>query len=99
MSLVGRGQRRLEGADKVAGAAMREGAPQVLDTVAETSEEDAAVHGAATAAESEPVERPPNVTAVASFKRGNVAKALAGADVVIKQRYRLAGVHHSPMEP
>src|SRR5437660_8974783 len=40
-------------------AAMREGAPQVLDTVAETSEEDAAVHGAATAAESEPVERPP----------------------------------------
>jgi len=80
-------------------AAMREGAPQVLDTVAETSEEDAAVHGAATAAESEPVERPPNVTAVASFKRGNVAKALAGADVVIKQRYRLAGVHHSPMEP
>src|SRR5207245_5159285 len=79
--------------------AMREGAPQVLETVAETSEEDAAVHGAATASESEPTERPPNVTAVASFKRGNVAKALAGADVVIKQTYRLAGVHHSPLEP
>src|SRR5438445_60768 len=79
--------------------AMREGAPQVLETVAETSEEDAAVHGAATASESEPTERPPNVTAVASFKRGNVAKALAGADVVFKQTYRLAGVHHSPLEP
>src|SRR6266704_2212114 len=79
--------------------AMRQGAPQVLDTMEETSEEDAAVHGAATAAESEPTERPNNVTAVASFKRGNVARALAGADVVIKQTYRLAAVHHSPMEP
>ena len=79
--------------------AMRQGAPQVLDTMEETSEEDAAVHGAATASESEPAERPPNVTAVASFKRGNVARALAGADVVIKQTYRLAAVHHSPMEP
>src|SRR6266571_2368839 len=79
--------------------AMRQGAPQVLDTMEETSEEDAAVHGAATASESEPTERPNNVTAVASFKRGNVARALAGADVVIKQTYRLAAVHHSPMEP
>ena len=82
-----------------ADAAMQAGAPQVLSTVAETSEEDAAVHGAATSAESEPAERPPNVTAVASFKRGSVETALAGADVVIKQTYRLAAVHHSPMEP
>jgi len=79
--------------------AMRTGAPQVLDIVEEISEEDAAIHGAATKSESEPAQRPPNVTAVASVKRGDVAKALAGADVVIKQSYRLAGVHHSPMEP
>ncbi len=82
-----------------AGAAMKEGAPVVLEDVEETSEEDAAVHGAATASESEPAQRPPNVTAVASFKRGDVTSALARADIVIKETYRLAGVHHSPMEP
>jgi CO/xanthine dehydrogenase Mo-binding subunit len=82
-----------------AGAAMKEGAPVVLEDVEETSEEDAAVHGAATASESEPAQRPPNVTAVANFKRGDVTAALSGADVVIKETYRLAGVHHSPMEP
>src|SRR5258708_35163877 len=79
--------------------AMRPGAPQVLDVVEEISEEDEAIHGAATTSESEPAQRPHNVTAVATVKRGDVAKALAGADVVIKQKYRLAGVHHSPMEP
>jgi len=80
-------------------SAMKEGAPAVLEAVEEISEEDAAIHGAATKSESEPLRRPPNVTAVASFKRGNAASALAGADVVIKETYRLAGVHHSPMEP
>jgi len=80
-------------------AATRPGAPQVLDIIEEISEEDAAIHGAATKSESEPAQRPPNVTAVANVKRGDVAKALAAADVVIKQSYRLAGVHHSPMEP
>src|ERR1700730_5907369 len=80
-------------------SAMKEGAPAVLEAVEEISEEDAAIHGAATKSESEPLRRPPNVTAVASFKRGNAASALAGADVVIKETYRLAGGHHSPMEP
>jgi CO/xanthine dehydrogenase Mo-binding subunit len=80
-------------------SAMKQGAPTVLDTVDETSEEDAAVHGAATASESEPAQRPPNVTAVASFTRGDVRAGMASADVVIKQTYRLAGVHHSPLEP
>jgi len=82
-----------------ADAAMRPGAPQVLEIIEEISEEDAAIHGAATKSESEPAQRPPNVTAVANVRRGDVAKALAGADVVIRQTYRLAGVHHSPMEP
>jgi CO/xanthine dehydrogenase Mo-binding subunit len=80
-------------------SAMREGAPPVLETVEEISEADAAVHGAATSSESEPLQRPPNVTAVANFKRGDAASALAGAEVVVKEKYRLAGVHHSPMEP
>jgi len=79
--------------------AMADGAPAVLEAVEEVSEEDAAIHGAATSSESEPAQRPPNVTAVASFTRGDAASALARADVVVKQRYRLAAVHHSPMEP
>ena len=62
--------------------AMREGAPQVLETVAETSEEDAAVHGAATASESEPTERPPNVTAVASFNAGTAPNTVVSVAVV-----------------
>jgi len=80
-------------------SAMKEGTAAVLDAREEGAEEDAAIHGAATNSESEPVRRPPNVTAVASLKRGHVAPAMAGADVVIKETYRLAGVHHSPMEP
>ncbi len=80
-------------------SAMTEGTAAVLVHVEETSEEDAAIHGAASKAESEPAQRPPNVTGVANFKRGNAASAIAGADVVVKETYRLAGVHHSPMEP
>jgi len=80
-------------------SAMKEGTAAVLEAGAEGAEEDAAIHGAATTSESEPARRPPNVTAVASLKRGHVEPALAGADVVIKETYRLAGVHHSPMEP
>jgi len=83
-------------------AAMTEGSAIVLDAKAEAEDDEegeAAIHGAASAAETEPEKRPPNVTGVASFKRGDVAAALAGADEVIKARYQLAGVHHSPMEP
>src|SRR5260370_14406057 len=80
-------------------SAMKEGTPAVLEAGEEASEEDAAIHGAATTSESEPARRPPNVTAVASLKRGHVAPALAGADVIVKETYRVAGVHHSPMEP
>ncbi|OLD49766.1 MAG: hypothetical protein AUI42_06400 [Actinobacteria bacterium 13_1_40CM_2_65_8] len=80
-------------------SAMKEGAHAVLDTVEEVSEEDAAIHGAATKSESEPAQHPPNVTSAASMKRGDVAPAMAGAEVVVKESYRLAGVHHSPMEP
>src|SRR5258706_137535 len=114
MSVVGTGRRRADGAALVEvdyepqapvvdpEAAMTEGSPIVLDSKAEAEgdeEGEAAIHGAASAAETEPEKRPPNVTGVASFKRGDVASALAGADAVIKARYQLAAVHHSPMEP
>ena len=80
-------------------AAMREDAPQVLDVEEEASEEDASMHGAGGGGETEPVNRPRNVSAVASVKRGDAAGALASSDVVIHQTYSVAGVHHTAMEP
>src|SRR5713226_4173477 len=71
-------------------SAMKEGTAAVLEADEEASEEDAAIHGAATKSESEPVRRPPNVTAVANLRRGHVTPALAGADVIVKETYRLA---------
>ncbi|TMB88366.1 MAG: xanthine dehydrogenase family protein molybdopterin-binding subunit [Chloroflexi bacterium] len=81
--------------------AMKEGAARVLDAEETADEGDASMHGAGTesGSESEPVRRPPNVSGVVSLKRGNAEAALQTADVVVRATYRLAGVHHSPMEP
>ena len=79
--------------------AMLKDAPEVLETDSEGSEADASMHGAATEAESEPVTRPRNVSSVAAFKRGKAEAGLAGADVVVKATYRIAGVHQSFIEP
>ena len=73
--------------------------PGVLDVEEEASEEDASMHGAGGGGETEPVNRPRNVSAVASVKRGDAAGALASSDVVIHQTYSVAGVHHTAMEP
>ena len=80
-------------------AAMREGSATVLDVEEEASEGDASMHGAGTDAESEPVEKPNNVSSVAAVERGDVAAALAASDVVVKGVYDIAGVHHTAMEP
>jgi CO/xanthine dehydrogenase Mo-binding subunit len=79
--------------------AMRDDAPEVLEADADGAEGDASMHGAATESESEPVERPRNVSSVATYKRGDVDAGLAASDVVIKATYRSAGVHHSFIEP
>ena len=79
--------------------AMRDEAPIVLEAGADGSEGDASMHGAATESESEPVQRPRNVSSVATFQRGDVAAGLAASDTVIKATYRIAGVHHSFIEP
>ncbi|MFI5168671.1 MAG: xanthine dehydrogenase family protein molybdopterin-binding subunit, partial [Thermoanaerobaculales bacterium] len=79
--------------------AMREGSPLVLEPSDESSEGDASMHGAATDSESEPVVRPRNVSAVATFKRGDAGAGLKSSDTVIKATYRIAGVHHSFIEP
>src|SRR5450759_3579646 len=79
--------------------AMRDDAPEVREADAEGSEGDASMHGAATESESEPIQRPRNVSSVATFKRGAVDAGLAEADAVIKAIYRIAGVHHAFFEP
>jgi len=79
--------------------AMRDESAIVLDVEEEASEGDASMHGAGTDAESEPVEKPRNVSSVAAARRGDVAAALAASDVVVKGTYDIAGVHHTAMEP
>src|SRR6266849_3785029 len=79
--------------------AMQDSAPVVLDVQEEPDEGDASMHGAAAGNESEPVERPRNVSAVASAKRGDASATMAASDVTVKARYSVAAVHHTAMEP
>jgi len=82
-------------------AAMRDGAGRVLDAEEEADAGDAAMHGAGTDSESQgaATRKPANVSGVVNLKRGNTEAALKAADVVVKATYRLAGVHHSALEP
>src|SRR4029077_10753092 len=80
-------------------AAMREGAPAVLDEEESASDEDASLHGASAEADEAPDERPRNVSGVAHLKRGDAEAALRQSDVVIRATYRMAGAHHSFLEP
>ncbi|HSS59879.1 MAG TPA: xanthine dehydrogenase family protein molybdopterin-binding subunit [Candidatus Limnocylindrales bacterium] len=79
--------------------AMRGDAPLVLEEDEEASDEDASLHGGSAAADDAPEERPRNVSGVAHLKRGDVDSALAGADVVVRGTYRIAGAHQSFIEP
>ncbi len=80
-------------------AAMNERSPLVLDVEEDANDEDASLHGASAAADEAPEERPRNVSGVAHLRRGDVDAALAESDVVVRGTYRIAGAHHSFMEP
>ncbi len=80
-------------------AAMHDQSPLVLDEDESASEEDASIHGASAEADEAPEERPRNVTGVAHITRGDTETALKQADVVVRETYRIAGAHHSFMEP
>ncbi|OLB92056.1 MAG: hypothetical protein AUI15_21730 [Actinobacteria bacterium 13_2_20CM_2_66_6] len=82
-----------------ASAAMREQSALVLEEEEGASDEDASLHGASAAADDAPEERPRNVSGVAHMKRGDADAALKGAEVVVKATYRMAGAHHSFLEP
>jgi CO/xanthine dehydrogenase Mo-binding subunit len=77
--------------------AMREGAPNVLESK-ESALDDAGAHGTATAAQTGE-EKPANVSTMARFERGNAHAAIAAAEVVVEGRYRLAPVHQGFLEP
>ena len=80
-------------------AAMSDGSPLVLDQEESANEEDASIHGASASADKAPADRPRNVTGVAHLTRGDAAAALKEADVVVSATYRIAGAHHSFLEP
>ncbi len=79
--------------------AMAQAAPAVLDEDEVSSEEDASIHGASTAAEEEPADRPRNVSSVIHMKRGDVDAELQKAEVVVKGTYTIGRASHSFLEP
>jgi CO/xanthine dehydrogenase Mo-binding subunit len=80
-------------------AAMQDESADVLEEDEAASEEDASIHGASAEADESPDERPRNVSGVAHLTRGDVEAGLREADVVVKETYRIAGAHHSFLEP
>src|SRR5262245_51630932 len=82
-----------------AASATDDSAPVVLDHAETADEDDASVHGASTATEEEPTDRPRNTTGVVNQKRGDVATALKEAHTVVRGTYAIGRAHHSFMEP
>src|SRR5437867_1042943 len=82
-----------------AAVAMRDQSPLVLEEDETASEEDASIHGASASAEETPEDRPRNVTGVTHLRRGDAAKAMKDADVVVAGAYSIGGAHHSFLEP
>ncbi len=80
-------------------SAMREGAPDVLPPAEAGVSAEAAEHGASTAAETVPEDRPANTSAVAKMAHGDVEAALAGCAAVVHRTYRLGFVHQGFLEP
>ncbi|HKW60810.1 MAG TPA: xanthine dehydrogenase family protein molybdopterin-binding subunit [Candidatus Dormibacteraeota bacterium] len=80
-------------------SAMDDSSPAVLDEAETADEDDASAHGASTATEEEPGDRPRNTTGVVAQKRGDVDAALKESPQVVRGVYRIARAHHSFMEP
>lgn len=79
--------------------AMRGDSPLVVDEEESASDEDASLHGASAAEDEADEERPRNVSGVAHIHRGDAVEALRSAEVVVRGTYRIAGAHHSFLEP
>ncbi len=72
----------------------------VLENRRELSQEELAMHGAATATDdSEQDTSKPNVASRTRFERGDVDAAMAAADVVVEQDYSTSWVSQAYLEP
>lgn len=79
-------------------AAMRDDAPLVRPDRVQPVGEDAAAHGAATSTARAGESKPKNVNSIAHYRRGNLDRGWALADVVVSNTFRVAGVHPGYME-
>ncbi len=80
-------------------AAMRPDAPRVREAGEGGSGEEAlAMHGAAGESQAASPEAP-NVASTVHFSRGDIARGLAEAEVVVERRYRTPMVHQGYLEP
>jgi len=78
-------------------AAMRAGAPQVMEEREDTADE-ASIHGGG-GNEAAPREKIPNVTGMTKMGRGDVEAALAASDHVVEATYNIPGAHQGFLEP
>jgi CO/xanthine dehydrogenase Mo-binding subunit len=80
--------------------AMKRDAPAVRDP-GEGAGDDAALvmHGAAAEGGASKEPTAPNVASTVRYTRGDVAAALARADIVVERRYRTSMVHQGYLEP
>src|SRR5215469_917206 len=77
--------------------ALRGDAPRVLPETS-TDEDEASLHGAATAT-SDGARPVGNISSQVELRRGDVERALAGSEVMERALYTLARVHHGFIEP
>jgi CO/xanthine dehydrogenase Mo-binding subunit len=80
-------------------AASRPEAPRVRQQSGATSEEELAMHGAATGGAKLAEAVGPNVVSTQHFHRGDVARGFSEADVVVERRYTTPMVHQGYLEP
>ncbi len=80
--------------------AIKDGAPLVREHMVETDNAEAQAHATITTGEvKEASERPSNIASRVHFRRGDVARGFAEADVIIEHRYHIGHVHQGYMEP
>jgi CO/xanthine dehydrogenase Mo-binding subunit len=80
-------------------AATRQDAPRVREAGGAASEEELAMHGAATGGERLREAVGPNVVSTQHYHRGDLARGFAEADVVLEGRYTTPWVHQGYLEP
>src|SRR2546425_5298008 len=79
--------------------AMRPDAPRVAEPGGADEADERGMHGAEEGGESVDEPRPPNVAATTRFRRGDIARGFADADLVVERRYTTSMVHQGYLEP